>query len=82
MKCGECAHYAAQVVPVRRKGVPAKELPHGHCLKRTIYAANSRSKEPLPPGAKSEERPFGQHSIYVVYAAAVEANCPFTTKKK
>jgi len=81
MNCGKCVYYSLQFKAIKKVGVPAKELAHGHCLKRTKYASNSANRVPLPPHAVEEILPYGQHQISVVYAAGTEPNCPYAKEK-
>jgi len=78
--CGQCANYHALMKPVKKGGTIS--LKRGHCLIRTIYASNKPGKNIYPPGAKTEEREFGQHKIELVTEAEVRPYCSDAKRRK
>lgn len=77
--CGNCAKFYAIKV-ASGKGT-SRESNHGHCLYKCIYAKNKPGNPVYPPGAKVEDREYGQHHIVVVRRKQVLPNCPGFSKK-
>lgn len=80
IQCGKCTRYAAQVKP-QPGDKPPKPLHRGHCLARTIYAVNKPGNPVYPPGAKTEELPYGRHQIFSVRNAQLVPNCTAAVAK-
>jgi hypothetical protein len=72
--CGNCVKFWNVKVAKNRKEL--KETALGHCLVRTVYAANKAGNPVYPPGSKVEVLPFAQHKIAVVRNNQDARNCP------
>lgn len=72
--CDTCIHYWAQMRP-QPGNRPDKDLKHGHCLAKTIYAVNKPGKRVYPPGAKFKKLPYGRHRIFSVEKGQIISTC-------
>ena len=67
---------------MRNKTGGRKPLKRGHCLARTVYAANRVENNVYPVGAKVENLPNGQHKIFLVREDHLELSCTTAEEKK
>lgn len=77
--CGMCEGFFA--IEKGLKDGNRKELKHGYCLKKSIFANNKAGKPVLPPRAKTAELPQGVHKLKIVRINQVIPTCNEFTNK-
>ena len=71
--CGTCVHFYP-LQKVKSKG-GFIDLPRGYCLGKSVFAKNKPGKPVHPPGAKTEDLPYGRSKTVVVHKDDVVPNC-------
>lgn len=77
--CGKCLRYYELRKPLRKGG--SLSLHRGHCLAKTIYAANKPGDNVYPAGARVEELPYAMHKIKLVEENEIQKNCTDVKEK-
>jgi hypothetical protein len=78
--CGLCEGFFAL-----EKGLQdgrRKELKHGYCLKRSIFANNKVGNPILPPRAKTAELPQAMHKLKIVRVNEIVPTCNEFNRKE
>lgn len=81
--CGECTQYYPVMVGGGMKGSPEqREWSRGHCLAKSVYSAKKAGRSVLPPKARIEDLPDGQHKITLVKKNQIVPGCTHVRKEK
>jgi len=77
--CGMCEGFFA--IERGLKGGKRKDLKHGYCLKKSLFASNKAGNPIFPPRAKTAELLNAMHKLKIVRTNQVESMCnEFATK--
>ena len=73
-ECSECRRYHVILRTAKKGDVPTKR---GICLAQSVYATNAVDKEEkiIPPGARTERLPYGNHQLVAVRGNDVKPHC-------